>query len=127
MQNLFAGSLDAGIGPFDLVARGGSGLLSRLPLLGLLALTAAFRTSSSTGRTLSALVPTALLFGTGLLAAWVATSVVLADSGTAHSVLARSFFLRADLFVFGMAVAVLMVNIEDGVVKLPRWGGRRRP
>jgi peptidoglycan/LPS O-acetylase OafA/YrhL len=38
-----------------------------------------------------------------------------------HSVLERSFFLQADLFTFGMVVAVLRVEAEDGVLRLPAW------
>jgi peptidoglycan/LPS O-acetylase OafA/YrhL len=37
----------------------------------------------------------------------------------------RSFLNHADLFAFGMGLAVLMVNIEDGHIRLPRWW--RRP
>lgn len=39
-----------------------------------------------------------------------------------HSVVERSFWAQADLFSFGMAVAVLFVEVEDGRLRLPeRW------
>jgi peptidoglycan/LPS O-acetylase OafA/YrhL len=38
-----------------------------------------------------------------------------------HSVLARSFLANADLFAFGMALAVLHTEVRDGAVTLPRW------
>ena len=37
-----------------------------------------------------------------------------------HSVIERSFLVQADLFSFGMAVAVLYVLVTRGDVKLPR-------
>ena len=37
-----------------------------------------------------------------------------------HSVLERSFWCQADLFSFGMAVAVLKVQWDDGALRLPR-------
>jgi len=38
-----------------------------------------------------------------------------------HSVVVRSFWCQADLFAFGMALAVLRVDSEDGLLSLPRW------
>jgi peptidoglycan/LPS O-acetylase OafA/YrhL len=35
--------------------------------------------------------------------------------------LVRSFWCQADLFAFGMALAVLRVESEDGLLRLPRW------
>ena len=37
-----------------------------------------------------------------------------------HSVIERSFWCQADLFAFGMALAVLRVDSEDGLLRLPR-------
>jgi peptidoglycan/LPS O-acetylase OafA/YrhL len=34
---------------------------------------------------------------------------------------ARSFWYHADLFAFGMALAVLRVNLEDGRIRFPAW------
>jgi peptidoglycan/LPS O-acetylase OafA/YrhL len=36
-------------------------------------------------------------------------------------VLERSFWAHADLFAFGMALAVVRVDSEDGLLRLPRW------
>jgi peptidoglycan/LPS O-acetylase OafA/YrhL len=42
--------------------------------------------------------------------------------GDWHAVIARSFWAQADLFAFGMALAVLRVNLERGTLRLPpRW------
>ena len=37
-----------------------------------------------------------------------------------HSVLERSFWVQADLFAYGMLLAVLSVAVEDGRIQLPR-------
>jgi peptidoglycan/LPS O-acetylase OafA/YrhL len=42
-------------------------------------------------------------------------------SGAWHLGVARSFWYHADLFAFGMALAVLRVNLEDGRFQLPTW------
>jgi peptidoglycan/LPS O-acetylase OafA/YrhL len=41
-----------------------------------------------------------------------------------HSVLERSFWGQADLFTFGMVVAVLWVDTEDRVLLIPSWWRR---
>ena len=37
-----------------------------------------------------------------------------------HSVLERSFWVQGDLFAYGMLLAVLTVEVEDGRIRLPR-------
>lgn len=46
---------------------------------------------------------------------------VASVSETARSVLGRSFLNHADLFAFGLGLAVLMVEIGYGAVRLPAW------
>jgi hypothetical protein len=42
--------------------------------------------------------------------------------GDWHSVVVRSFWAKADLFTFGMALAVVCVGLQQGLVRLPdRW------
>ena len=119
MQNYFAGSLDTGIGPAWSLAVEVAFYLA-LPFLAFLAATLAVPAGSRRGRTTAALVPPFVLFGVGLVAASGASSILAPDSPW-HSILVRSFLYHADLFAFGMALAVLMVSIEDGVVTLPPW------
>jgi peptidoglycan/LPS O-acetylase OafA/YrhL len=110
MQNYFSGSLDSGIGPtWSLV----------LPLLGLLAAGLAVRTRTIRSRTFAALVPSILLFLVG--AATYEITAHMSSSRVAYPILVRSFLNHADLFAFGMALAVLLVNVQDGVVVLPKW------
>ena len=119
MQNYFAGSLDTGIGPAWSLAVEVVFYLT-LPFLAVFAAALAVPAASRRGRTTAALVPPFVLFGVGLVSASAASSI-LAPDGLWHSILVRSFLYHADLFAFGMALAVLMVSIEDGVVALPPW------
>jgi peptidoglycan/LPS O-acetylase OafA/YrhL len=56
------------------------------------------------------------------VAAFVVPGAPLAGYGANwHSVIERSFWAQADLFAFGMVVAVLYVEMADGRLKLPHW------
>ena len=98
-----------------------------LPLLVLGAFVFARRATSREGRRLAALAAPALLLALGL-AGRAADSFVLppttSDPGWDpdwHSVLERSFLVQCDLFAFGMALAILRVDAEDGLLRLPSW------
>ena len=78
----------------------------------------------------AALVPAAFLLAFGLagkaIAAWVVPPLAPYDGweNDWHSVIERSFLGQADLFAFGMALAVARVLWEDGRLRLPRrWRG----
>jgi peptidoglycan/LPS O-acetylase OafA/YrhL len=97
-----------------------------LPLLAWAAIALARRTS----RVAAALAPAAFLLLVGLagkaIAAWVVPPARPFDGweNDWHSVIERSFLGQADLFAFGMALAVVRVLWEDGRLQLPRrWRG----
>lgn len=97
-----------------------------LPLLVLFAAALAARASSNLGRALAALTPAAGLVLLGL--AGKATAAFALPPGPSggwgddwHSVVERSFFGNADVFGFGLAVAVIHVQRADGRLRLPRW------
>jgi peptidoglycan/LPS O-acetylase OafA/YrhL len=99
-----------------------------LPLLGLLALVAARRAATLTRRLLAGLAPAGLLLVVGLSGRAVARFLIPAEGmapgwdGDWHSVIVNSFWAKADLFSFGMALAVLYVGVRQGLVRLPdRW------
>jgi peptidoglycan/LPS O-acetylase OafA/YrhL len=96
-----------------------------LPLLVLLAWKLAANAARSSRRVAAALAPAALLLVVGLIGKAVAAYVVSpshAYSGWGtnwHSVIERSFFCQADLFAFGMALAVARALWEQGKLRLP--------
>jgi peptidoglycan/LPS O-acetylase OafA/YrhL len=100
-----------------------------LPLLGLLGMLAARRAATPTRRLLAGLAPAALLLVIGLSGRAVARLLVRPAGGMTpgwdgdwHSVIVRSFWAQADLFTFGMALAILYVGLQRGLVRLPgRW------
>jgi peptidoglycan/LPS O-acetylase OafA/YrhL len=98
-----------------------------LPLLVLLAGALSMRSGSAAARRAAALTPAALLLLIGLsgkaIAAYVVPPVGPFDGYRAdwHSVIERSFLCQADLFAFGMALAVLRAEYLDGRIRLPRW------
>lgn len=98
-----------------------------LPLLVLAAAALARRFEARRDRILVLLGPPLLLLLLGLSGKAVAGIAIPADPTAGydanwHSVIERSFWAQADLFSFGMAVAVLFVEVEDGRLSLPdRW------
>jgi peptidoglycan/LPS O-acetylase OafA/YrhL len=97
-----------------------------LPLLALCASALAGREATRRRRVLALLSPALLLLAVGLSGKYVAGAVVASTPGAGweadwHSVIERSFWAQADLFSFGMAAAVLHVQVEDGRLRLPPW------
>lgn len=94
-----------------------------LPLLAYVGVLLARRASRLT----AALVPAALVLVVGLtgkaIAAWVVPPARPFDGweNDWHSVIERSFLGQADLFSFGMALAVVRVLWEDGLTLPRRW------
>ena len=97
-----------------------------LPVLALLVFGLSRRASTRRGRRLAAFVPVALMLGIGLSGKAAAAYLVPPLAPYAgwdanwHSVLERSFLAQADLFAFGMALAVVRVDWEDGLLRLHR-------
>jgi peptidoglycan/LPS O-acetylase OafA/YrhL len=96
-----------------------------LPGLGLLAWLLARSASTRRGRRIAALAPAVLLLLVGI-SGKLATAHV-SHGGIYHgwtqdweSVIERSFWCQADLFVFGMGLAVLRVDAEDGLLRFRR-------
>jgi peptidoglycan/LPS O-acetylase OafA/YrhL len=123
LQNYFPRSMDTGIGPaWSLAVEVVFYLV--LPLLGWLAAISARHASTASSRTWAVLVPVAAIIAVGMSGSVIATYVVPPGSGGWHLGLVRSFWYHADLFGFGMALAVLRVNLEDGRFRLPSWWPR---
>ena len=97
-----------------------------LPGLALLAWMLGRGCASRARRRLAVLVPPALMLAVGLSGKAAAAFVfpgVRAYAGWRsdwHSVLERSIWNHADLFAFGMALAVLRTDSEDRLLHLPR-------
>lgn len=94
-----------------------------LPVLATLAVVLARATRSRWGRRRAALAPPVVMLLVGLAGKTVSHLSAGSSSGWEadwHSVLARSFLANADLFAFGMALAVLHTEVRDGEVTLPR-------
>ena len=98
-----------------------------LPLLVLAAAWFA-RPRARRGRVLVLLGPPLLLLLVGLSGKYAAHlspgSPLAGYDANWHSVVERSFWAQADLFSFGMAVAVLHTEVVDGRVALPAWWRR---
>jgi peptidoglycan/LPS O-acetylase OafA/YrhL len=119
LQNYVPRALETGIGPaWSLAVEIVFYLI--LPLLGWLAMVCARRAANPSGRTWATLVPVGVIFLIGLVHKAI-FSWLPASSGYWPAMLARSFAYHADLFAFGMALAILGINLEDGRVRLPVW------
>jgi peptidoglycan/LPS O-acetylase OafA/YrhL len=119
VQNYFAGSMDTGIPPAWTLAVSAIFYLV-LPFLGIMAAVIAVRAFRGRFRTVATLVPVGLLFAVGTVVVPPVTATI--GESTLAAALGRSFLNHADLFAFGMALAVLMVSIEQGRLRAPsRW------
>ena len=126
LQDYFPSTLLLGIGPaWSLAVE--VVFYCALPMLALLAFAVARRGTTRAARRWAVLVPPLLLLVVGLTGKLAAARLVPApvpfeDWGQNwHSVVVRSFWCQADLFAFGMALAVLRVESEDRLLRLPRW------
>jgi peptidoglycan/LPS O-acetylase OafA/YrhL len=124
VQNYTPSSVLTGIGPAWSLAVEVVFYLA-LPGLALLAWMLARSTSTREGRRAAALAPALLMLAVGVSGKLVAAHVF--HPGIYHgwkadwqSVVERSFWCHADLFVFGMALAVLRVDAEDGLLRFAR-------
>ena len=120
MHNYFRDSWDTGIGPVWSLAIELHFYLA-LPLLGLLAAQMGGRFLGSKGRAFVALLPAIVMGFVGVIGS-------LAEAWTSdwsndywHSVLVKGIFYHADLFAFGIGLAVLWAATTQGLVRLPRW------
>jgi len=93
-----------------------------LPLLAVLAHAVARWGASPVARAVAALAPVVLLFGVSvagkLIAMFVEPGAARSQASDWHTVIDRSFVTHADLFAFGMLVAVLCVYWERGGTRL---------
>jgi peptidoglycan/LPS O-acetylase OafA/YrhL len=125
LQNYSPDGVVTGIGPAWSLAVEVVFYLS-LPLLALLGLLVARPARTRRERRLGALAPAVLLLAVGLSGKAAAAHLVPGTGGgwnaDWHSVLERSFLAQADLFAFGMALAVVHVDAEDGLVRFARRG-----
>jgi peptidoglycan/LPS O-acetylase OafA/YrhL len=125
VQGYFPSSVVTGIGPAWSLAVEVVFYLA-LPLLALGALRLARGVSSRSARRLAALAPAAALLAIGLSGKAAAAFLVPPAHPYAgwnadwHSVIERSFWCHADLFSFGMALAIVRIDWEDGLIRLPR-------
>jgi peptidoglycan/LPS O-acetylase OafA/YrhL len=127
-QNYSPSSLGNGIGPaWSLAVEAVFYLL--LPLLAL----AAFGLGRlRPGPRVAVLLPPLALLAVGLSGKFAEARLITgphnAWANTWHSVVELSFWCQADLFAFGMGLAVLYVAVEEGRIALPRlhrpltWG-----
>jgi peptidoglycan/LPS O-acetylase OafA/YrhL len=126
LQDYFPGTLLLGIGPaWSLAVE--VVFYCMLPLLVVSAVALARRCTSRRSRRWAALAPAGLILAFGLTGKLAAVYLVPSPLGPFedwgqnwHSVLVRSFWCQADLFAFGMALTVLHVDSEDGLLRLPR-------
>jgi peptidoglycan/LPS O-acetylase OafA/YrhL len=101
-----------------------------LPLLAALGMALAANRPSRRSRRWAALAPAALMLLTGITGKAVARFAVPPTApyegwvSNWHSVLERSMLMQADLFAFGMALAVIHIDFEDGLLRLSQWWRR---
>ena len=130
-QNYSPALLGSGIGPaWSLAVEAVFYLV--LPLLALGALALGRRGRLRQWPRIAALLPPILLLVLGLSGKAAAARLIPGGhnewGNTWHSVVELSFWGQADLFAFGMALAVLYVAVEEGFFVLPRghrvlaWG-----
>jgi peptidoglycan/LPS O-acetylase OafA/YrhL len=98
-----------------------------LPVLALVALSLARRSSNPLRRRLAALAPALILLAIGASGKAVATFVVTSHgpfAGYQHdwnSVIEKSFWCHADLFAFGSALAVIQLEVDRGEIRPSRF------
>jgi peptidoglycan/LPS O-acetylase OafA/YrhL len=126
VQNLVPATVITGIPPAWSLAVEVAFYLA-LPALGWIGARAARAGRTPRGRLAGALLPAGLLLVLGLSGKAAAWWLVPSDGGPVpgwqgdwHSVLVRSFWTQADLFAFGMALAVVWVAVHAGALRLPR-------
>jgi peptidoglycan/LPS O-acetylase OafA/YrhL len=94
-----------------------------LPLLALAAVSVSRGSSSPRRRRRAAWVPVAVMIVIGvagkLVAAFVVPGAMTAFNSSWHSVIQFSFFAYADVFAWGMAIAVFKASMDEGHVALP--------
>lgn len=125
VQNYRPSTVNVGIGPawslaVELV------FYFALPLLVFFAARLARRAKGRRGRVLALLAPPLFLLVLGLTGKFVAGTVLPAPPTAGyendwHSVVERSFWAQADLFSFGMVVAVAYVELVDNRLRLPSY------
>jgi peptidoglycan/LPS O-acetylase OafA/YrhL len=126
IQNFRSSTLGIGIGPAWFLAVEMVFYLV-LPLLAVSVWAIAHGRATRSARRFAALVPPVALLLLGLsgkaTAAFLVTPAHPYASWNAdwHSVIVRSFWGQADLFAFGMALAIVRIDWEDGLLDLPRW------
>jgi peptidoglycan/LPS O-acetylase OafA/YrhL len=117
VQNLRPSTMSSGLSPAWSLAVEVM-FYALLPLLALGALRLATRRSSRRHRLASALAPAGALLALGIAGKLLSTYVIPGPEAvfmpTWHAVLDSSFLTHADLFAFGMLVAVLRVEHEGG-------------
>jgi peptidoglycan/LPS O-acetylase OafA/YrhL len=124
LQHYDPGTVATGIGPsWSLAVEVVFYLV--LPLLAVGAFVVGARCRSRRGRRAAALVPPLALLALGL-AGKITAALAFGENTDAlsaswHTVFVRSFACQADLFSFGMIVAVLRVDAEDGVLTFGRY------
>ena len=125
VQNYDPGTILTGIGPAWSLAIEVAFYLA-LPILGLTAFALADRIRNGSRRRWFALLPPFVMLMVGISGKLVASTIVRGSGpGTGwtndwHPVLERSFWVQGDLFAYGMLLAVLTVEVEDGRIRLPR-------
>ena len=126
LQNYFPSTILLGIGPaWSLAVE--AVFYCALPLFVLLAVGLGRQRETRSARRHAVLAPALLVLILGLSGKFAAAHLLPPNapfddwSQNWHSVLVRSFWCQADLFAFGMALAVIRVDSEDGLLRLPRW------
>ena len=122
-QNYTPSTLGNGIGPaWSLAVEAVFYLV--LPILALAAFAVRNRGRLRKWPHAAALLPAAVLLVVGLSGKAAAARLIPGPheewGNTWHSVVELSFWCQADLFAFGMALAVLYVAVDEGTITLPR-------